>query len=64
MMDVVEKVSDKIVLIDKGTIIANDTIEALREGSNNSLEKIFANMTTSENLNETAGNIAQAMQDK
>lgn len=64
MMDVVEKVSDKIVLIDKGTIIANDTIEALREGSDNSLEKIFAQMTTSENLNETAGNIAQAMQDK
>lgn len=64
MMDVVEKVSDKIVLIDKGTIIANDTIDALREGSNNSLEKIFAQMTTSENLNETAGNIAQAMQDK
>lgn len=64
MMDVVEKVSDRIVLIDKGTIIANDTIEVLREGSNNSLEKIFAQMTTSENLNETAGNIAQAMQDK
>ncbi|HTN17739.1 MAG TPA: ABC transporter ATP-binding protein [Chitinophagaceae bacterium] len=61
MMDVVEKVSDKIVLIDKGTIIANDTIEALREGSSNSLETIFAQMTTSENLNETAGNIAQAM---
>lgn len=61
MMDVVEKVSDKIVLIDKGTIIANGTIEALREGSSNSLETIFAQMTTSENLNETAGNIAQAM---
>jgi len=61
MMDVVEKVSDRIVLIDKGTIIANDTIEALREGSNNSLEKIFAQMTTNENLNETAGDIAQAM---
>jgi ABC-2 type transport system ATP-binding protein len=64
MMDVVERVSDKIVLIDKGSIIANDTIEVLREGSGNSLEKIFAQMTTSENLNETAGNIAQAMQDK
>lgn len=61
MMDVVEKVSDKIVLINKGTIIANDTIEALREGSSNSLETIFAQMTSTENLNETAGNIAQAM---
>ena len=61
MMDVVEKVSDRIVLIDKGTIIANDTIEALRDGSTNSLEKIFAQMTASENLNEKAGDIAQAM---
>jgi ABC-2 type transport system ATP-binding protein len=61
MMDVVERVSDKIVLIDKGTIIANGTIEALREGSSNSLETIFAQMTSTENLNETAGNIAQAM---
>lgn len=64
MMDVVEKVSDRIVLIDKGTIIANDTIDVLRDGSSNSLETIFAQMTTSENLNQTAGNIAQAMQDK
>ncbi len=63
-MDVVEKVSDKIVLIDKGTIIANDTIEALREGSSNSLETIFAQMTSTGNMNETAGNILQAMQDK
>lgn len=61
MMDVVEKVSDKIVLINKGSIIANDTIEALRDGSSHSLETIFAQMTSTENLNETAGNIAQAM---
>lgn len=61
MMDVVERVSDRIVLIDKGTIIANDTIEALREGSDSSLEKIFAHMTTTENLNATAGDIADAM---
>jgi ABC-2 type transport system ATP-binding protein len=64
MMDVVEKVSDRIVLIDKGQIIANDTIEALREGSSDSLEKIFAQMTTTENLNQTAGNIASALNDQ
>ena len=61
MMDVVERVSDRIVLIDKGTIIANGTIEALRAGSDSSLEKIFAQMTTGENLNATAGDIAAAM---
>jgi ABC-2 type transport system ATP-binding protein len=63
MMDVVEKVSDRIVLIAKGQIIANDTIEALRKDSNDSLEKIFAQMTTTENLNATAGSIASAMND-
>src|SRR5690606_8525996 len=31
MMDVVEKVSDRIVLIDKGNVIANGTIEELRK---------------------------------
>lgn len=64
MMDVVEKVSDRIVLIDKGTIIANDTIESLRAGNNTSLERIFAQLTTTENLNETAGNIASALSDR
>src|SRR5205085_12679113 len=42
MMDVVEKVSDRIVLIDKGRILVNGTIEELREGGNDSLEHIFA----------------------
>lgn len=61
MMDVVEKVSDRIVLINKGQLIANDTIEALRHGSDRSLETIFSQMTTSENLNETAGDILSAL---
>lgn len=63
MMDVVEKVSDKIVLIDKGAIVANDTIEALRAGNDQSLERIFAQLTTSGNLNETAGDIVSALND-
>src|SRR5690606_7900869 len=37
MMDVVEKVSDRIVLIDKGNIIANGTIQELRKESSDSL---------------------------
>lgn len=64
MMDVVEKVSDKIVLIDKGTVIANDTIEVLREGSSLSLESIFAQKTTTENLNATASDILDALKNQ
>lgn len=63
MMDVVEKVSDRIVLIDKGTIIANDTIENLRAGGNQSLESIFAERTSTGDLNQSAGSIAQALHD-
>lgn len=61
MMDVVEKVSDRIVLIDKGKVIANDTIDVLRQGTDDSLERIFAQLTSNNSLNEAAGNIAQAL---
>lgn len=53
MMDVVEKVSDRIVLIDKGTIIADGTIEELRKDSSDSLERIFSKLTSSEEENST-----------
>lgn len=63
MMDVVERVSDRIVLLDKGRIIVNGTIEELR-GTDRaaSLEEIFARLTEAENLSGKASGIAQAMQ--
>ena len=45
MMDVVEKVSDRIVLIDKGQILADGTIDQLRNNTTDSLEQIFAKLT-------------------
>ncbi|MGN6477200.1 MAG: ABC transporter ATP-binding protein [Flavipsychrobacter sp.] len=63
MMDVVEKVSDLIVLIDKGTIVANGTIEQLRGDSGQSLEQIFSKLTSGEDLGLRADNIAAAMND-
>ncbi|MGB3545950.1 MAG: ABC transporter ATP-binding protein [Saprospiraceae bacterium] len=46
MMDVVERVSDRIVLIDKGGIVANGTIEELRGGdAGGRLEDIFTRIT-------------------
>lgn len=53
MMDVVEKVSDRIVLIDKGTIIADGSIDELRKDSSDSLERIFSKLTSSEEENST-----------
>lgn len=49
MMDVVEKVSDRIVLINNGSIIANGTIDELRQGTTDSLEQIFARLTNAAN---------------
>lgn len=64
MMDVVEKVSDRIVLIDKGRIVANATIDELRAGSSSSLEQIFARLTDAGNATGKAGSFASAINDR
>lgn len=64
MMDVVERVSDRIVLIDKGTIVADGTIEELRKDSSDSLEKIFAKLTLSEDNTERTGSFASVFKDE
>ena len=64
MMDVVERVSDRIVLIDKGTIVADGTIEELRKDSSDSLEKIFAKLTLSEDSGSRAGSFASVFRNE
>ncbi len=63
MMDVVERVSDRIVLIDGGQIIADGTIAELRGDGSNSLEQIFSRLTSKENIGERASDIAAALQE-
>ena len=63
MMDVVEKVSDRIVLIDEGRIIANGTFEELKQQEGNkSLEQIFANLTGKDSLSVTADELLKALE--
>jgi ABC-2 type transport system ATP-binding protein len=62
MMDVVEKVSDRIVLIDKGHILADGTIAELRGESGDSLEQIFSRLTASDSMSGMADAIAAALQ--
>lgn len=58
MMDVVEKVSDRIVLINNGKIEADGTFEELKRGSADSLEKIFSKLTAQEGEAVHANNFA------
>jgi len=63
MMDVVEKVSDRIVLIDEGRIIAHGTIEELKAASGDqSLEQIFAALTGRDALSVRADELVKAME--
>jgi len=63
IMDVVEKISHRIVLLDGGRIVANGTFEDLKvlnhEGS---LEAIFNQLTGFDTQSETANQIMQVIQ--
>jgi ABC-2 type transport system ATP-binding protein len=60
MMDVVEKVSDRIVLIDGGRIVADGTIGDLKAGTDDSLEQIFARLTGNSDRHQRADVLAAA----
>ncbi len=62
MMDIVEKVSDKIVLIDDGVIVANGTLAQLKDQlGDNSLEHMFASLTTGQGGSSAAISIMDAL---
>lgn len=63
MMDVVEKVSDRIVLISDGTIIADGSFEELKlQQGNKSLEQIFSNLTANNSLSGVADELFNAIE--
>jgi ABC-2 type transport system ATP-binding protein len=61
MMDVVEKVSDRILLINNGEIVADGSFEQLKAGGDQTLEKIFAKLTGKEEGNTDAADVMNAL---
>lgn len=56
IMDVVEKISDRIVIINKGEVIADGTFESLKNSAHQgSLENIFTSLTGNDEQKSTAG---------
>ncbi len=56
LMDVVEKISDRIIIISKGEVIADGTFEKLKASAHQgSLENIFTALTGDEQHQTTAG---------
>lgn len=49
MMDVVERVSDRIVLLKNGSVVADGSFEELQKQGTDSLESIFSQLTGNEN---------------
>jgi ABC-2 type transport system ATP-binding protein len=47
-MDVVEKISDRIILINNGNVVADGSFETLKTENAGTLEKLFAQLTGNE----------------
>ncbi|NUQ24503.1 MAG: ABC transporter ATP-binding protein [Saprospiraceae bacterium] len=60
MMDVVEKISHRIILIADGTIIADGPIETLRSREGESLEHIFSQLTGGQDFDRMADDFLSA----
>ncbi|MEJ7684616.1 MAG: hypothetical protein WKG06_43560 [Segetibacter sp.] len=61
MMDVVEKVSDRIVLISDGVVLADGSFEELKQQQGNySLEQIFSGLTAKDSINNAAEQLMSA----
>lgn len=64
IMDVVEKLSDRIVIINKGEVIADGTFESLQQqASSGSLENIFTALTGNQEHESTAGAFISIIKD-
>jgi len=63
MMDVVEKVSNRILLINHGEIVADGTFEELKQRDDESLERVFSNLTGNQQVEDNTDEFLQSFKD-
>ncbi|MBC7919647.1 MAG: ABC transporter ATP-binding protein [Ferruginibacter sp.] len=61
LMDVVEKISNRIVILNGGEIVANGSFETLRAQRGDSLEKVFTELTGNHQHLATAAQFVQVL---
>jgi ABC-2 type transport system ATP-binding protein len=64
LMDVVEKISDRIILINDGKVLADGTFDELKTEKSATLEKLFANLTGSEKSEFNSEVFSKAFEEK
>jgi ABC-2 type transport system ATP-binding protein len=64
IMDVVEKISDRIIIINKGEMIANGTFAELNSQARGSLEQIFTELTGNREHESAAGQFINILEGK
>ncbi len=64
LMDVVEKISDRIILINDGKVLADGTFDDLKTEKSATLEKLFANLTGNEKSEFNSEVFSKAFEEK
>lgn len=64
LMDVVEKISDRIILINDGKVLADGTFDELKTEKAETLEKLFANLTGNQDSGFNSDIFSKAFEEK
>lgn len=64
MMDIVEKISERIILIGNGNILADGSFEELQREQGDTLEQVFSKLTGEEDYEQMAGEFLDTFTNK